>query len=269
MPVDFSPASRSATEYAVVFSRAFGATVKLLHVYWELVPATVGPEPWSITTTELYRNNEAKLHGELEHLKRHFDTNVAGEVQHGFRGDSIADMAAEMEADLIVMGLRKEANRKTLGATNLKAIYKTPVPVLIVPEGTSFSALKNVVLAMDFDIKTNSRCLDPLFEILEQSIGSLRVLHVKEERRRAKLSSEEEKKQLKAALHRFLYLYEEVDDSDIEHGIQQFIQNHPTDLLVKIAHHHNIVERLFGTDHIKPFHLELNVPLLVLKNFEE
>lgn len=265
VPVDFSNASRNASEYAVSLAKFFDAEVELIHVYKELIPATVGPEPWTVTVSPAYIRDEKLIYAEVEHLKEKFGVEVKAEIKKGFKSESISDEIKETDADLVVMGKRAEGN-KILGSTILKTIRKSTVPVLVVPEKVQFKPLEDLALAIDFEEMVNGSCLDVLYSIYKKFDSSLRVLHVEERASDLKTSEVAEKLKFGFVLSRFTYLYDRVEFSDIDSGIQRFVENHPTDLLAIVAHHHNLLERSFGTIHSQYLSFELKCPLLVLKN---
>ena len=265
VPVDFSDASRNAAEYAVSLAQYFNAEVELLHVYKELIPATVGPEPWTVTVSPAYARNENLINGEVDYLKKKYDVQLKAVIKKGFKSESISDEIKETDADLVVMGKRPEG-QKIFGSTILKTIRKSTAPVLVIPEKVHFKPLKDIALAIDFEQTVNGSCLDILHYLYDKFDSSLRVLHVEEKATDLKDSELPEKLKFGFVLSRFTYLYDRVEFNDIDNGIQRFVEQHPTDLLAIVAHHHNLLERSFGSIHSQYLSFELKCPLLVLKN---
>lgn len=266
VPTDFSAASRNASEYAVSLARFFNAEVELIHVYKELIPATVGPEPWTVMVSPAYVRNEKMIRDEADYLNKKYGVDVKAVIKKGFKSESISDEIKEIDADLVVMGKRSEGN-KILGSTILKTIRKSTIPVLVIPEKVHFKNLEDIALAIDFEQLVNSSCLDVLYSLYKRFDSSLRVLHVEERAGDLKVSEVPEKLKFGFVLSRFTYLYERVEFDDIDKGIQRFVEQHPTDLLAIVAHHHNLLERSFGSIHSQYLSFELKCPLLVLKNF--
>lgn len=266
VPTDFTPASRQATLYAIALAKTFGAEIQLLHVYREMLPVTLDAEPWIATARELRAEVDRRLQHEVETLSRKYSIPITGDIQIGYKGDSINEVARESRADLVVMGMKNHQHVPVLGNTTTKAIRKSDVPILIVPEGTAFRALKNIVLAIDFNEMTGKSSVEPLIGIIKEFGASLKVLHI--EKRGSDINASElpEKLQLGVVLSPVDYTYYKVEYDDIEQGILAFVESHPTDLLVMIAHHHTIMERLFRPIHTGMISFELNIPLLVLKN---
>ena len=266
VPTDFSGASRNAEEYAASLAEVFGAEVGLLHVYREYLPATVGPEPWTVTTSGLHVENEKLINREVEYLKTKYSIEVRADVQNGSRSSTIKDVANETQADLIVMGIRGGRRNKIAGKTVLNTVRKTKIPLLIIPDGSKFTPIKNIVLAVDFNEMIDNACFDALFEFYKKFNSSLRVLHVEEKAVELKASEVPERLHMSVVLSRFTYQYDRIKSYEMEEGIQNFIDKHPADLLVLIAHHHTIYERLFETIHTKSLSFKIRLPLLVLRH---
>jgi nucleotide-binding universal stress UspA family protein len=266
VPTDFSGLSRNAEEYAASFAKAFDAEVSLLHVYREHLPATVGPEPWKVTTSDLHLEKEKFINREIEYLKETYSIEVRADVQTGSQSSAIARTAGETQADLIVMALRGGTGSEITGRIVLNTIRKTKIPVLIIPDGLKFVPIKNIALAIDFNEMIDNACVDPLFELYKKFNSSLRVLHVDEKAAELKASEVPEKLHMGVVLSRFSYEYERIESYEIEEGIQNFIDKHPTDLLVLIAHHHTLYERLFERMHTKYLTSRIKLPLLILSH---
>jgi len=265
-PVDFSRESRNAGEYAALLAKASGGQLHLLHVYKDLMPVTVGPEPWAITASGLQSKYEVQMDNEIQFLEERYSLKVSGAVKREKKGEAIDNISKAMAADLIVMGVKSVLKSQLAGSTSLKVIRNTNIPVLLVPDGVTFSPIKNIVLAVNFNEITAGPCLDPLFRIISLFDASLRVLHV--ERKGANLDPAEMpgKLQMGVDLSKVSYLYDKIECNSVDQGILQFVQSHPTDMLVMIAQQHNVFEQLFGTIHTRSVSRLIKLPLLILKS---
>ena len=72
VPIDFSPASHNASEYAASLAKAFDAEIYLLHVFTEPVPASEAPMAWMIIGSELQDANDALVNEEINILKKKY-----------------------------------------------------------------------------------------------------------------------------------------------------------------------------------------------------
>jgi nucleotide-binding universal stress UspA family protein len=140
VPVDFSPSSRAALDYATFLADALGASVIALHV-WEppgyvgpdtlaLLPVAAGQPGWDDKTrAEVTRELEVFL-GRPHARPKKLET----EVMAGTPADAILSAAARDGADLIVMGThgRTGLSRLLLGSVAEAVFRRAPCPVLTI-----------------------------------------------------------------------------------------------------------------------------------------
>jgi nucleotide-binding universal stress UspA family protein len=227
------------------------------------MPVTDVPIAWAIDS-ERQKEKDRQIDKEVKLLAARYSIHIEGSAIVGIPGDTIVYKVQETKADMIVMG-RKNRSDKLFGSTVFPTIRKSKIPVLIVPESVDFLVYQHIILATDFDQSNNESCLVPLFDLLKRFHAELHVLHVQkqEEEPVADMVGQE---QLGRILSPYSYSYDEITDSEIEHGIQDFIEGHPADLLVVIAHDHSFLSRLFGKDHAKAISRHTSLPLLVLED---
>jgi nucleotide-binding universal stress UspA family protein len=132
-PVDFSPSSDHALQYAVAFARAHGAELELLHIVelpnystpdFPLPPAALdGIVALARKRLETVTEETRKLHAPV---RSHLDT--------GFVFTKIIECARDREVDLIVMGThgRTALAHMLMGSVAEKVVRKSPCPVLTV-----------------------------------------------------------------------------------------------------------------------------------------
>lgn len=263
VPIDFSPASRNASEYAVSLAKALGTTVELLHVYLEPAPAIDGPMAW-VPTATFQEENEEWIQEEVQYLKEKYGVEVTGEVVAGLKKQSINEQAKKSDAGLVAMGMKEAKRQKFIASTVFSAIRRTRRPVLVVPEGVPFLPIRNIVLAADFNGVKDTACFDPLLELVEKLGANLQVVHVAGKEAVIKPEELPGKIQLGRVLSEVTYWYHELDENRIEESILQFTQNHPADLLVMVAHRHSLFDRLFGMVYTRGISSRTTIPLLIL-----
>lgn len=264
VPIDFSPASRHAAEYAALLAKATGAGLELLHVYKDLIPATVGAEPWTITVNELVVKKEARLREEEDFLTGKYGIQVTSNIRNGFKISSIRNFLKQANADLIVAGFKND--HPLTDSTVFRMIRRMPAPVLIIPEEAPLVPFGKIVLAVEFYQLPKDGCLDPLFNIISAFNASLRVLHIEKRGAEIDLNEMEGKLELGRRLGSVSFLYDKVENDETGQGILKFVKDHPTDLLAMIAHHHGFLYQVLRPDHIVAVSYRLPVPLLVLKS---
>jgi nucleotide-binding universal stress UspA family protein len=138
-PVDFSPDSRRALDYALALSERFGARVIVLHVVAnaplvDVIPSVGvgGIQPMMLSDTD--------RQAVLAHLEDFVPT--ATRVPLSLQVEDAPDVRAEIlaqaaasQADLIVLGShgRSGFEHLLLGSTTERVLRKAHCPVLVVP----------------------------------------------------------------------------------------------------------------------------------------
>jgi len=135
VPVDFSDHSAAAQETAIEIAKTFGAKIWLLHCY-QLHPGGVSPYGIAVpasyhddvrdTVTQQLRECQEKVEAE--------GVPVEASVSSEFPPQAIAEMAKDIDADLIVMGTRGLTGIKhvMLGSVAERTVRSAACPVLTV-----------------------------------------------------------------------------------------------------------------------------------------
>ena len=127
-PIDLSVSSITAVEHALSLAKQTGAKVTFLHVD-ETLPREAVP------------SEEAKSHGEaitrsiVQSMLAKARNEIAMEtlVRSGPIGEGIVKSAAEVGADLIVMGRSGARHHVSMNSPLAHVLRKAPRPVLVVP----------------------------------------------------------------------------------------------------------------------------------------
>jgi universal stress protein A len=139
VPVDFSPSSKLALAYAMMFAEKFGASVHVFNA-WE-VPAYLRPDltVWSgevSATLSDHASAEASkaLQAFLAETGVAGQANVTSQVIGGAPYSTILTVATEGHFDLIVMGThgRTGVSHLLLGSVAERVVRHAPCPVLTV-----------------------------------------------------------------------------------------------------------------------------------------
>ncbi|MGC4038603.1 MAG: universal stress protein [Chitinophagaceae bacterium] len=263
--IDFSRASRNASEYTASLAKLFHAELLLVHAYKELMPATMGPEPWSVMISKRTRLIESEMQYEIAFLKKKYGIQVSGEISRGNKQNILKKAAEDTGADMVVIGGKRVTGTSLFSFTIMKSIRKVNRPVLIVPEDFKFGTPKNIVLAVDFTEKPEQRVINFLLEIVHTFDASLRVVNIERRGYTASGAESEAKTDIGIYLAGVSYLYDQVEYKDVSEGIRQFTDTHPTDLLVMIAHSHSLFDQISRRDPVMNAAFETQFPLLVLK----
>lgn len=263
VPVDFTKGSLAAARYAASLANVLGAELQLLHVYKESIPATIGPDPWGISKSPLHEKKQEKLDKVVELLVQQYQVKVNSTLLTGTKSEAMNKVADESGSDLIVMYFKVD-DKVIPGSTVFKVIRNSNKPVLLVKEQSLYKPIRNIVLAIDFNEPVEPGRLDPLIEIVKAYDAALRVIHVEKKGADYIPSEMGNKLRFGALLGKLSYIYDKLEDDDIDTGIVNYIESHPADMLVMIEHHHNLMTRIFGTIHTTNMSYISKIPILIL-----
>jgi nucleotide-binding universal stress UspA family protein len=265
VPTDFSDDARNASHYAAKLAEKLKASITLLHAY--MLPTPVSEVPYvMINAEEMQKENEEIATSEADKLRTSYKVQVNYIVRLGFPSDEIEAVVEDDGADLVVMGMKgKGAIEKIVGSTTTNTIKKIRNPLLIVPEKASYRDIKQITYATDYSYEVNPKIYAPLLELLKLFNGQLNIVHVEksDEGKPQELSGE---LQLEKLFGDVAHKFHTVTDAHVKHGIESYLKDHPTDLLVMVTHERSFWERMFGKSHTKEMVYNTHIPLLVLKD---
>lgn len=136
VPIDFSPASLNAAQYAAALARRLDASLHLVHVF-EPSEMAGGPlelygGPSAASVDQLYWKKRSQLVAISAGLDGH--PQVTSEVRHGTPADSIRQAAVDYGADLVIMSThgRTGLSHLLMGSVAEQVIRTARCPVLVV-----------------------------------------------------------------------------------------------------------------------------------------
>jgi nucleotide-binding universal stress UspA family protein len=268
VPTDFSPAGLNAAEYAAQLAGQFGARLILFHAY--MMPTPVSEVPYVMATVEdLQKENEEEIRKVAEFVGQRYKIIAETIVRIGIPSDEIRELTREHNADLVIMGIKGAGGLdKIIGSTTINAIRKTKTPVLVIPHDAMFRTIKDIVYATDYSYTINPDLFTPLMELARKFRAKVHILKV--EKPREKVAVEEV-----AGRQGTESLFEDTDhefvtttSESITHGINDYLQAKPGQLLVMVAHKHGFFERIFSRSQTTAMAYETHIPLLILQDKE-
>lgn len=265
---DFSPASKAAALYAAKLAKVMGAELTLLHAY--LLPTPVSEVPYvMVSVEELQKDNEKMTRELAESLYEQSGVTIKTMVNIGLPADEVCFQAKEIAADIVVVGMRGESGAldKLIGSTTAAIIRKSHIPVLVIPEKTAYSPVMKLTYATDFSYTMSTRCLFTLQSLMHDSPeASINVVNIQ---RPGEILSAEQiagKVRLEPMLEEMKHEYFTIEDTTVEGGIERFLAEQPSQVLVMVAHKHSWWERLFSGSHTREMAYRSDIPLLVLQD---
>lgn len=265
VPVDFSSCAVNAYHYALNVAEKTGASIHVLHVIFpnEGVDNNIYNAFW---IDDYMKQREKELKNWIRRRKpaglQAVPVTCACTV--GFPVPSISEAAEEKKTDVIIMG--------TTGATGLRGAFlgsvasgvlsRTTLPVLVVPKKAGFKTGTDTVFATDYNLKVFSGALEVLRTLVKISASRLQVVHILD--KPGEKPDIHREATLKTKLGEIAYEFHYLHDKDVPQAVSNFIDSVDAGLLVSVAHHHNLLHRLFYDSVTRRLAHRTHVPLLVL-----
>ncbi len=276
VPVDFSKPSEAALNYALHFAQVIGAEIILLHVACAPLPSATNYHLHVGLLKEEVEKGKAKLEeyinkfSELTYLDGSGKLKITPvlEIENGII-PSIEKVSSEYNVFLVVMGTHgmTRAEEILLGSVTADIIASDKTPaVLAVPSQATFKKWERIVYAADFSEK-DEKVIEVLLELASYfPTAKVDYLHV---------SNEKERIEDIDRLYRLKKAFKEIpvsmldfrfrENDDLDEGINSYLENYETSVLVMLTHHRSFFESLWHRSKAKEISFHTEVPLLVLK----
>lgn len=254
VPIDFSPSSDNAMNYAAYLAAKVGASLLLVHVYQ--IPVSMNDMPVLMVSAEELKNSADKgLQKAQEELqKSQAGIEVRTESRLGDVVEELNDVCKERRPFAIVVGKHGASGmeRFLFGSTTLSVINHCEVPVISVPETVKEFSLNNIALAADH------AGLGKQAEAIRRFIGALEarlhIVHIQE--------SDKTAPELKNLLPEFEPVCQTIRNEDFVHGLESYVQTNGIDLLMILPHKHSFIERTFFKTHTKELVQKIGIPIV-------
>ena len=159
VPLDFSPASLEALDYAVWLTKQFRAAIHLVHVYPPDEASSIpGAAHFLLQSAEAIERLNEELTGiHRKHVPTFRPENC--HIRGGRPDEVIVHLARKIDADLIVLATRGYSGLKhlLLGSTAERIVRNGPCPVLVVRKrkqkskaATKSFAIRTILVPTDF-----------------------------------------------------------------------------------------------------------------------
>lgn len=255
VPIGTSPNAADILQYAIDFASTFGAKIYIMDVI-----------SVSTTTASLMNLEDKVANSSKKHLKEIVDGVRTNNVEikiATYNGDIIAgleDINKGLGIDLIIIAPKSNDIREELylGNTSGRIVKRTDIPTLIVPKGTVFRPIKNIMAAFGSGILKQSRILAPLVAIKDKFRSRVSLLLVK------RPGYSEEDLQVNTALLDLSKRLTITENSTTYLGVlEHFHEQHP-DLLCVFRKKRGFFKKLWEKNTIPKVEFFVPIPVLVL-----
>ena len=274
VPIDFSPASLSGFRYAVQISLLTGADLYLLNVYPEK-----GKDLPDDVLLLLEREEEKKRKLKLEQFTKTYPHETDNDLELNLKlhyllragniEEQISNAGIDEGIDLTIIGTKSKHSllEYIFGSVSSKLIQKTKIPLLIIPEGTTFSKPKKIGYGTELYINETPvyQYLDEFATALDAEVEQVHInifpsdfFDLKEEVINTKLGETGDSD------HNIVTI---VRDTSVKRGIDFFIESHNIDILALFMPKRSLRENLLHRSLSRRYALSGKTPLLIIKEF--
>jgi nucleotide-binding universal stress UspA family protein len=176
----------------------------------------------------------------------------------------VEDLHAKYGYDMLVVGASGEGNNLLLGSVATQFVRTAPCPVLVVPRSVREKQIVDIVIATDYTNFSSVRVFDPVRDLLHQGVSRLIFLSIQYQPEPNEESEATGRELLNRYFHEFSPSHHPIlDDSPID-GIEHYLSENPTDLLVTVSHHRSLWDIVLNRSTSRQLAYRAEVPLLVL-----
>ena len=262
---DFSPAALNAVNYAADMAAAINGDLYLLNICQ--VPIGYAEVPVIVNLDELM--NEAKieinkLKDELTH-KTGNGLQIKTEVREGAFFQQVKNVCELIKPYTVVMGSQgtTAAERMFFGGHAVNAMKNLEWPLITVPQGSRFSAIKKIGFACDFTEVIDTTPVDEIKMLVNDFNAELHVLNTGKQ---SEFNPDTvfQSGMLQEMIGSLNPNYHFIASENIDDGIIDFAEKNNIDLLLVLPKRHSLFEKLVHKSHTKQLVLHSHVPVMAL-----
>lgn len=266
IPTDFSKTAINAVNYATALAHKLKAQVVLFHAFRP--PVIASDVPVVIPTIrDIEKNCVRRLKDLRAKIKTQYPKMEIDVVcKLGFASEAINNYIKSEKPDWIVMGIQGAGYIKgrMFGSTATDILASSQVPVITVDQNLTFAPLKQIVVAVDHKAIAKKK-LEPLIELAGVFKSHLSLLHVTESQgSMPTLVQASEGIKLEHNIEVLKHSYYFLEGDDVVAGINRFVKEKQSDMIVMFPRKHSFLERLFKDTKTRRIAFQLKAPLLTV-----
>jgi nucleotide-binding universal stress UspA family protein len=262
---DFSTTATHAAQYALEMAMALEAELLLFHSF-EL-PPIYGEVPISDNAQAIRQeavDGLERLKGSLLSRSPH-PISIDTEVREGGFFTELKAACELHKPYAVVMGCQgtTATERLLFGSHAVKAMKQLPWPVITVPKDFTFSPVKKIALALDFDKTLETTPVQAIQQWVMDWGATLHILNAGNEKT-YQPNIVHESHVLSKLLGNISPKFHFITDDDFAEGIMSFTESNGIDLLVVLPKRHHFIEKLLYHSYTKQLVLRSHVPVMAL-----
>ena len=161
VPTDFSETSNNANLYAVELAKAINADIIYFHAYHFPITDPLSPA-YGVTGNiveeyNVMEEHEKRIKNNLINYCSEVSTKTKNKVKcdfiskTGFLSDVLIETINEIKANMVIMGAHGSSgvSESIFGSNTTTILSKSPVPVMAIPNETTFKTTKRIIYTTD------------------------------------------------------------------------------------------------------------------------
>ena len=245
LTTDFSPNAHWADNYALQLAMHTRARLVILHVY-DALPGGVTDGDWLATSARSQGNQAmqklSSLRSQMQQTSKGAVT-IAIVARPGSPANGIEREVAEQKPDLLVMNIVGDEPRKARqqGSLATDLIPRMPVPMLLVPPGSTYQMPRTLVLALDLSQPINAIALGGVRRFARLFGATVDIICVEDEPEPPlKLAARHIRTLLADTPHTFSFL----PGYDLTLTLDAYLAEHRADLIMLLPKPHSLFQLL-------------------------
>lgn len=285
VPVDFSEYSLKACQVAFNLAEEINAKVKIIHIYFNPYYPTALPmaEVFAYQAKDeiQFKNILDKVNQDIQRLCNTIDEKIANKefppinysyvLKEGLPEEEIVAYAKDYKPSLIVMGTRGKDKKgiDLIGSVTAEVIEMTSVPLLAIPENTSFEDFKQVK-QVSFLTNFSQRDLvsfDAMMGFFSSDNIKVFFTHIENSRtdKWSVIKLEGIQSYFEKQYPNIKIDYKLISGEDSLASIEAFIEENNIDLLALTTAKRNLFTRMFKPSVSRKMLFKSDIPLFVLR----
>ena len=257
-PTDFSDTAKNASVFAAQLAQDIDAKIHLINILH--VPVLDPNTTLDVLDSLMQIQRDAssqKLNSEVERLREFTSVEITYSSDFGLAVDGITEKAQDIGAFLTVMGTNGESGvvDRLMGTVSNGVVNRNKIPTLVVPNNSKYVGLRQIAFTDDHQ-EDLSEQLEFIFNLNKNKRPKIDVVSV--------ASGDEYKEYTEEIISSEGGVTEIcVWSKDIESGLNSFVREHNSQLLVLKRHHRGFFEELFHKSTTKSILGDISIPTLV------
>jgi nucleotide-binding universal stress UspA family protein len=262
---DYSPAALNAAKYAAEMASVINAGILLLHIY--NLPVGYNGIPLTVNVEDIRKIADNNMNGLKAQLieKTGGKVPIDAKIRLGTFFQELQIVCETVHPYTVIIGSQgtTATERILFGGHAVYAMKHLLWPIITVPQTVSFSNIKKIGLACDFDGVLDTTPVDEIKMLVNDFNAELHVLNTG---KKDELDPDVvfESGLLNEMIGNLNPNYHFITNEKTDESIMEFAEQNKIDLLIVLPKRHGLMEMLVHRGHTKNLVLHCHVPVMAL-----